>query len=218
MGFGLARAFPNAPVLSRKRTMTWSFYLEGVEFKPIPQAPGYLASQDGRILSVRSRNYQNEPPHLLALMPTLGYRLVTPMVNGVVTRLHVHVAVLSAWRRLPRPGEQGRHLNGVRHDNRLINLAWGTPLDNGSDTRRHGSLKGRRNPAVKLTEDDVIRLRTERRYKSLKQLRMENPQWSKATIWAAVTGFTWPHLPGAVPGGRRCVKEWYKQPKTQLTI
>jgi hypothetical protein len=60
--------------------------------------------------------------------------------------------------RLPEPGEEGRHLDGVRTNNLLENLAWGTPADNTADKMRHGTAwvpVGEAHGRSKLTERDV---------------------------------------------------------------
>jgi hypothetical protein len=53
---------------------------------------------------------------------------------------------------------QCRHLDGNRSNNRLDNLAWGTPLENGADKARHGTAKGERNGRAKLTAAKVRRI------------------------------------------------------------
>ncbi len=42
----------------------------------------------------------------------------------------VHVLVAEAFLGLKQPGKQVNHINGVRTDNRLINLEWVTPSEN----------------------------------------------------------------------------------------
>ena len=49
----------------------------------------------------------------------------------------IHQLVLEAFDG-PRPeGMEARHLNGMSFDNRLVNLKWGTSVENGKDKRLH---------------------------------------------------------------------------------
>lgn len=58
---------------------------------------------------------------------------------GAGVRRSVHTLVLEAFVG-PRPeGAVCRHLNGNPKDNRLANLAWGTPGENRRDTVKHGN-------------------------------------------------------------------------------
>lgn len=49
----------------------------------------------------------------------------------------LHRVVLETFVGPPPPGSYGRHLNDDRSDNRLENLAWGTPQDNVNDMLRN---------------------------------------------------------------------------------
>ena len=59
--------------------------------------------------------------------------------NRTRTKLFVHHLVAKAFIG-PRPkGQQVRHLNDILADNRLANLAYGTPLQNTADSIRNGT-------------------------------------------------------------------------------
>ncbi len=83
---------------------------------------------------------------------------------GAGRRAHrnVHTLVMETFVG-PRPaGTQCAHLNGVRTDARLVNLAWKTPAENDADkdvhgTRQRGSLHG----GAKLSEQQVATILSE---------------------------------------------------------
>ena len=57
-------------------------------------------------------------------------------------------------------GMETRHLNGIRSDNALSNLRWGTHQENADDQRRHGTQsRGEGHGNAKLTERDVREIR-----------------------------------------------------------
>lgn len=107
-----------------------------------------------------------------------GYRLI--MLSGRRPRpcKRVHRLVLEAFVGPCPVGHQAAHLNGVRADNRLVNLAWKTPRENDEDKDRHGTMIrgdrhparlhperlawGERNAAAKLTAAQVIEIRAAR--------------------------------------------------------
>lgn len=72
----------------------------------------------------------------------------------------IHKLVLEAFVG-PRPvGFHCRHLNGDKRDNRLSNLKWGSPLENGRDRVAHGrSAHGERQGLSKLTYEAVEKIR-----------------------------------------------------------
>lgn len=68
-----------------------------------------------------------------------GYAELPLCRDGEGKTHRVHVLVLEAFAG-PRPdGNYGRHLNGNPSDNRLENLAWGTPTQNNYDAVAHGT-------------------------------------------------------------------------------
>ena len=124
----------------------------------------YEVSNLGRILSLD--RVVNGPHGLQRVRGrVLKHRIVGPRANyhavslardGKAVPVGVHRLVLMAFVGLPKPGQEARHLNGNPSDNRLTNLAWGTRVENASDRGVHGTaLFGERNPAAKLTDEQV---------------------------------------------------------------
>jgi hypothetical protein len=68
-----------------------------------------------------------------------GYPRVNLSRGGPQQLHYVHTLMLEAFVG-PRPfaGANGRHLNDVKTDNRMENLAWGTPSENNYDRVRNG--------------------------------------------------------------------------------
>lgn len=89
------------------------------------------------------------------------------------------------------------HWDGVRTNNTLGNLRWATAFENSADMRRHGTwAHGERQGLAKLTEEQVLAVR--RGYTGRRgDLRVlaEAHGVQIQTIWQAITGRTWKHLP-----------------------
>lgn len=69
-----------------------------------------------------------------------GYLEVSLKWNGEQRMAYVHRLVLDAFAG-PQPSaiHQSGHLNGVRDDNRFVNLAWVTPVVNAAHRKIHGT-------------------------------------------------------------------------------
>lgn len=114
--------------------------------------PNYRVSRAGAVVSL----YRNRVLRLKPSIDSAGYPSVDLYAAGRRQRVNVHRLVLEAFVGPCPPGMQTRHLDGDRRNNRLENLAWGTPAENAADRARHGTVVcGSRNPAAKLTEAQV---------------------------------------------------------------
>jgi hypothetical protein len=92
-----------------------------------------------------------------------GHLVVVLCVGGRCRRMFVHRLVLTAVVGPCPPGMECRHLNGDPADNRIENLVWGTRTENMADKLRHGTTfhpRGEQNGCAKLTEANVIEIRT----------------------------------------------------------
>lgn len=85
-----------------------------------------LVKSDGRRMTIKGK--------LLKGGTHQGY--VNHKMQGVTK--YTHVMVLEAFDRPRHPGEEARHLNDIKSDNRLINLRWGSRSDNAKDRVRNG--------------------------------------------------------------------------------
>ncbi len=159
-------------------------------WKPVPDFPNYLVSNDGRVLSVQ-RGYGWI---LSPIRHRNGHLYVFLYCDRRMYKKYVHDLVLSAWCREPMDGEEGRHLNGNPEDNHLENLAWGTRQDNANDRVRHGrSPRGERSPMHKLTEKQVLEIRQRIGSETTRRLAKEYGV-SHTCIERAGNGINWGYL------------------------
>lgn len=112
---------------------------------PIPSWEGiYEASDLGRIKSLARIVRSAKGIRLVReriLKPSVantGYLVLNLCRDGKHFSNNVHVLVLSTFVGPHIKGMAGRHLNDVKIDNRLENLAWGTYSENEQDKLRNG--------------------------------------------------------------------------------
>lgn len=102
------------------------------QWQPIPDwEDRYEISDQGRVRSVRGRVVHQGTN-------SGGYRQVFLWRDYKRTAYRVHNLVLRTFRGDRETDQVGRHLNGVKTDNRLANLAWGSASENSRDAVRHG--------------------------------------------------------------------------------
>lgn len=119
-----------------------------LDLSPLSDLPGYYITPDGKVLSVMELTpYEDQD----------GYMRVHIFKDGKHKRPGVHWLLAKTYLPSPTPEQnQVRHfLDGNRKRNDVINLAWGTAQENGSDKTRHGTAKGIKNGRAKLREEDV---------------------------------------------------------------
>jgi hypothetical protein len=174
-----------------------------MEIREIPGLPDYGVDRDGGLWTRRPRGpLGGRVQGSLAwkrknLRPNPnGYIAAKAWYNGEGRRFFVHRAVLEAFIGRCPPGMEARHLNGDRADNHLVNLAWGTGLDNAADREGHGNQPhGAESPNARLTEDQVLSIR--RRYMAggSSMLGMAREYGvGFTTVWNVVHQRTWIHL------------------------
>lgn len=107
--------------------------LKGEIIEPVNNYPNYWTSNKGRVISTK------RAPKFLSQFELNGYKSVSLYKDGESQWFSIHHLVLETFVG-PRPtGHLCRHLNDVKHDNRLENLAYGTPAENQRDSLRNGN-------------------------------------------------------------------------------
>lgn len=150
------------------------------EWRAVPDFEGlYEVSNLGRVRSldriIYKRNVRNGPiiptrrrgKILRANPDTHGYPTLHLCVGGVDKASLVHHLVLRAFVGERPAGQECRHLDGIRANARLDNLAWGTPLENIQDKFRHGTVRVPRGSEHKLSKLTAVAVRDIRSRASL---------------------------------------------------
>lgn len=135
-------------------------------FRVIPGYPRYAIDENGIVMSVCPRNGKGKDKpwqYAMRVKPGTdrdGYQTVCLCHDGHKRTVKIHSLVLTVFVGPCPDGMVCRHLDGIRTNNHVSNLAWGTPCENSQDMILHGtSNKGGRHGMVKLTDADVLDIR-----------------------------------------------------------
>lgn len=177
----------------------------GVSLRLVPGLEGYAVGDDGTPWSCRRpsrcRSAPFKPWRRLKVTwhKTHGYGIVTLITPTGRRQFRVHDLVLRAFRGPPLPGQQGRHWDGNRRNNKLSNLLWGTPKQNCEDRTRHGRVTGRKGSKhwkAKLRDRDI---RDMRRWRAKGWTYAEIAARKKVALtlaWKILNGKNWTHVEG----------------------
>lgn len=160
--------------------------------RPVPGYDGVYASDQGDILT----DDNHGGLRLRRACPSAGYYpAVSVRANGRIRTVRVHLLVLLAFHGARPEGQQARHLNSVRGDNREANLAWGDGYQQEADKRANGTSNiGVRNGSAKLNDEAVRDIR--RRVGAGERQVVLARQYSvcESTLSEVVTGKKWRHV------------------------
>lgn len=162
--------------------------------------PGYYVSSDGQLWSSWVRvSWMIDPETINPVKVQRdrgGYLAIGFKLAGKRVKRLIHRLVLEAFSGSCPDGMEACHYNGIRSDNRLENLRWGTRLENTDDRRRHGTHnRGGRNPNATLTETDAIQILALRRSGMKHRDIARKFGVATITIQKIVGGQLWPHIP-----------------------
>jgi len=96
---------------------------------------------------------------LLKFIHNKDYSVVGLSKNGIQVQKQVHALVMLAFVGPYPKGLEIRHLDGVRANNDLSNLVYGTSSENNQDTILHGKKVGENCGRAKLTNSKVRKIK-----------------------------------------------------------
>lgn len=157
-------------------------------WKQVPGWPEYEASDQGQIR--RNGKILKKANHAGRQYPAVALcRLGKPKT------LTVHSIVLETFRGpRPFPKAEGRHLNGLKFDNSLDNLVWGSHEENCLDKKLHGTqCFGEGIGTSKLTEAHVLEIRARRQRGELLKDIAKSYSISQEHAYKICIGRAWSH-------------------------
>lgn len=126
-------------------------------WKPINGCDGlYEASNMGRIRSCIPGTF----PKIISSNPKYVYKTVSILRFGKRITRRIHRLVLETFCGIAPDGYESAHLNGNKHDNRLVNLKWATHKENVFHKKLHGTEKlGEKHRCAKIFSFDIKTIR-----------------------------------------------------------
>lgn len=119
--------------------------------------PRITVQSNGKALTIKGRVLR---PYVMKK----GYCLYDIRKDNEALNFYGHRIVLEAFVGPAPEGCEACHNNGQRGDNRLDNLRWDTRKGNFRDKSAHGTAPvGERHPQAKLSEEEVLRIRADKR-------------------------------------------------------
>lgn len=172
--------------------------------KPIDGFDGYEVDSDGAVwsrrLAIRGGRIGNTPRKLNPVLRR-GYERVGLRRSGRIHWRSVHRLVLEAFVGPCPTGMEALHgPDPSKRNNQLCNLRWGTPKENGADSRIHGtSAKGSRKPDAKLSESDIPVIRALVSSGESRRSVARKFGVSHVVVNGIISGKLWSHVPACLP-------------------
>lgn len=163
------------------------------EYKLIDGFNEYRVGDDGSVWSHRSGEWVRLSPR-----KQRGYMAVILYQRGKKQSFTVHRLVLEAFiGKRPLGCEHCCHANGIKHDNSLSNLRWGTAKSNYEDARKHGTAtRGERMNTARLKSAEVMAILNNLKQGNSRRLLAKQYGVAKTTIRNIADGRSWSWLTG----------------------
>ena len=155
----------------------------------------YKVSSFGHVMSIRDGRGTFRGRFLVPMVDRCGYCAVVRFKNGKRQRFSQHRLVMECFVGSPPNGCEINHKDGVKSNNRLVNLEYVTRSENMQHAiSTLGCYIGENNHNAKLTDEKVVRIRlllseglSHRRIASLFGV-------NHSQITAIATGKAWKHV------------------------
>lgn len=170
--------------------------LEGEYWKSFNRYKGcYEVSNLGRIKSLPRKGRPYTEKILSQNFNKDKYLTVHLCKNGIAKRLMVHQIVCMAFHKNPKNKPESNHKNGIKTDNRSVNVEWATSSENQIHAFKTGlqvSKKGIDHPQARLSEENILDIRNSNKpRKTLAEIYKINLR----TVFYIRSGKYWKHLP-----------------------
>lgn len=135
---------------------------ENEVFKEVSVCKTYSVSNFGRVKN-------NKKNTILSPRDLRGYKRVSLWYNGKANDHRIHRLVAEAFIPNIENKPEVNHKNGIRNDNRVVNLEWVTGNENAKHRAKvlnqGDTYKGSKNGNSVLSEEDIIEIRKSKKTK-----------------------------------------------------
>lgn len=152
----------------------------------------YFVDENGNIFSYPKKTRKGIR-QIFANLGKNGYLMIDLCKDKKIKKHLVHRLIAETFLENPLNKEQVNHINGIKNDNRLVNLEWNTRSENQLHSIKIGlrSTQGKKNSQSKLNEQQVLLIFNDKRiYKEIqKDYKISIP-----TISDIKRGYSWTHI------------------------
>lgn len=168
-------------------------------WKPIKgYESSYEVSSIGRFKSLVRISYRNKDIIMKPTNHCTGYLVIGLCIDGKQTLFRAHRIVAAHFCLKPKGCDVVNHLNGIKTDNRAVNLEWTTISGNTSHSFAMGFQEvrmGEKSNFAILSEEDVLKIRNEYAKKNYTQKQLGNLfKVSRPCISHIINRKTWNHI------------------------